>query len=293
MRRVRIESLGVSLPRRWPFRTGSVGHAVAAGRRCLGASRLRPADVGVLVSAGVCRDRHVAEPAIAAYVQRRLGINVEFQGRPTLSFDLLNGGCGMLNAVQVVAALLQTGRAEAGIVVSGEANSDRRPDAASVVARSGAALLLDLAPRAGKGFGAFVFRTHEEAAGLFGTVVSLAEPRGRLLVRRAPELEEAWLGHAAAVVDEALDREGWSRERVDLVVPSQVSPGFLSRLPAAIGLPSAKVADCSRDLPDTGSTSVFLAWHRLVAERRPQTGTRVLFLAFGSGLTVGAAAYVV
>jgi 3-oxoacyl-[acyl-carrier-protein] synthase III len=66
----------------------------------------------------------------------------------------------------------------------------------------------------------------------------------------------------------------------------------LARLPGAIGVPAGKVADLTAALSDTGSASVFLAWHRLCAERPPARGTRVLFLAFGSGLTVGAATYV-
>lgn len=293
--RVRIASAGVSLPGWWQRRKGSVAHAVTAGRRCLAASQRRPSDVGVLVSAGVYRDGHVAEPAIAAYIQHRLGINVEFQGRPTLSFDLLNGGCGMLNAAQVVGAMLQSGRIEAGMVVAGEANSDRRPDAASKVPRSGAALLLELPSKddTGAGFGAFAFRTHEEDAGLFTAVVSLAVPRGRLLVRRQARLEEAWLSHAAATVDEALAKEHLARDQVDLVVPAQISAGFLARLPAAIGIPAGKVVDFTAKLPDTGSTSVVLAWHAMVARRRPAAGTRVLLLTFGSGLTVGAALYTV
>ncbi|MHB8894003.1 MAG: 3-oxoacyl-ACP synthase III family protein, partial [Candidatus Geothermincolia bacterium] len=295
--RVRIECLGASLPAWWRRRKGSVAHAVTAGRQCLAASRRLPADVGVLVSAGVYRDGHVAEPAIAAYIQRRLGVNVEFQGRETLSFDLLNGGCGMLNAVQVVGAMLQSGQAAAGMVVAGEANSDRRPDPASVIARSGAALLLELSPddaaEAGTGFGAFAFQTHDEDAELFTAVVSLAVPRGRLLIRRREGLEEAWLGHAAAAVDEVLAKEGLTRDRVDLVVPAQISAGFLQRLPAVIGVPADKLADFTATLPDTGSTSVILAWHRLCLERPPVPGTRVLFLAFGSGLTVGAATYTV
>jgi 3-oxoacyl-[acyl-carrier-protein] synthase-3 len=288
---VRIAGVGVSLPAWWRSRAGSVAHAVTAGRRSLAAARCRPSDVGVIVSAGVYRDGHVAEPAIAAYIQHRLGINVEFQGPPTLSFDLLNGGCGMLNATQVVGAMLQTGTAAAGLVVAGEANGDRRADPASLVARSGAALLLELAPGAGAGFGAFAFSTHEEEAELFTAVVSLAVPRGRLLVRRRAQLEAAWLAHAAAAVDEALAREHLTRDQIDFVVPAQISPGFLSRLPAAIGVPAARIADFSATLPDTGSTSVVLAWHRLCAAGAPRAGARVLFLAFGSGLTVGAALY--
>jgi len=291
--RVRIESAGVSLPFWWQWRKGSVAHAVTAGRRCLAASHQRSAAVGVLVSAGVYRDGHVAEPAIAAYIQHRLGINIEFQGRATLSFDLLNGGCGMLNAAQVVGAMLQSGQADAGMVVAGEANTDRRPDPASSVVRSGAALVLDLSPCAGTGFGAFAFRTHEEDADLFTAVVRLTVPRGQLVIRRQARLEEAWLAHASGAVDAALAMAGLTREHIDLVVPAQVSAGFLSRLPAAIDFAAAKVVDFTASLPDTGSTSVFIAWHRLCAERRPAAGTRVLFLVFGSGLTVGAATYTV
>jgi 3-oxoacyl-[acyl-carrier-protein] synthase-3 len=290
--RVRIESAGASLPAWWQWRKGSVAHAVTAGRRCLAASRHRPADLGVLVSAGVYRDGHVAEPAIAAYIQRRLGVNVEFQGRATLSFDLLNGGCGMLNAAQVVGAMLLSGQSAAGMVVAGEANSDRRPDPASAVARSGAALVLDVSP-GGAGFGAFEFQTHEQDAALFSAVVSLAAPRGRLFVRRQSRLEEAWLGHASGAVEAVLAKDGLTRDQIDLVVPAQVSTGFLSRLPAAIDVPATKVIDFTASLPDTGSTSVFIAWHRLCGERRPVAGTRVLLLVFGSGLTVGAAIYTV
>jgi len=293
VRRVRIASAGVSLPVWWQWRKGSVAHAVRAGRRCLAVSCHQPADVGVLVSAGVYRDGHVAEPAIAAYIQHRLGINIEFQGRATLSFDLLNGGCGMLNAAQVVGAMLQSGRIAAGMVVAGEANSDRRPDSASTIARSGAALLLDLSPDAGTGFGAFAFRTRVEDAELFTALVSLAQPRGRLLIRRQARLEAAWLAQAAAAVDEVLAKEGLTRDRIGLVVPAQISAGFLSRLPDAIGIPAATVVDFTTLLPDTGSTSVFLAWRRLCIKRPPVAGTRVLFLVFGSGLTVGAAIYTV
>ena len=45
----------------------------------------------------------LGESDTAAYIQHRLGINIEFQGRRTLAFDLLNGGCGMLNGVHVLA----------------------------------------------------------------------------------------------------------------------------------------------------------------------------------------------
>jgi 3-oxoacyl-[acyl-carrier-protein] synthase III len=44
-------------------------------------------------------------------------------------------------------------------------------------------------------------------------------------------------------------------------------------------------------LPDTHSTSLFLAVHEVLTTRSPARGTRGLLLCFGAGLTVGAATY--
>ena len=290
-RRCRLESLGVSLPRRGLFRWGSVRHAVEAGKRCLAASHYHPNDVAVLVNTGVHRDGHTCEPAIACYIQHGLDINIEFQGRRTLAFDLLNGGCGMLNALQVLTALLTAGDAQVGMAVASEANSDRQPDPAYTYPSTGAAVLLDLAPRRDQGFGAFVFHTHEEHADLYRSVVSLAVARGRIRIERKAGLEEAWLSSANAVVEEALEKEKLKREDVDLVVPSQISPGFLAKLPEKIGFAKEKVADCSGELADTLTTSVFLALHKAREAGKLAEGKRALLLAFGSGITVGATTY--
>ena len=291
MRRARIESLGVSPPRRGILRWGALKHTVEAGKRCLAASKYRPADVRVLVNAGVHRDGHVCEPAIACYVQHALDINVDFHGRRTLSFDLLNGNVGMLSAAHVVSAQMLAGEVAVGMVVAGEANSDRRPDAESTIPASGAAMLLDLSPTSGTGFGAFAFDTREERADLYTSVVSLKEPHGKLLIRRRAELEEAWLEGAAAAATEALGRDGLTPADVDLVVPAQISPGFLSRLPAVLGIPREKVADFTATLPDTLTTSFVLALDRARSEGTLGPGKRALLLAFGSGVTVGAATY--
>jgi 3-oxoacyl-[acyl-carrier-protein] synthase-3 len=290
-RRVRIAGIGASLPDFRLRRRGSVARAVEAGRRCLAAAGRRPAEVGLLIHAGVTRDHHVCEPANAAYIQRRLGINVEFQGARTLSFDLVNGGCGMLDAAHVLCALLQEGTLRAGMVTASEGNADWRAKGDRPCPDSGAAILLELSPRPGTGFGSFAFLTRSEYADMDEMVVSLAEARGRLLARRDPGVEDRWLEMAGPVVDDVLSRDGLNRGQVDRVVPAQISAGFLARLPEAIGIPAERVADFSSRLPDTLSTSVFLALHRELALRPPLPGQTMLLLAFGSGLTVAAATY--
>jgi 3-oxoacyl-[acyl-carrier-protein] synthase III len=291
MRHCRIESLGISLPRRYFRRWGSIRHAVEAGRQCLKASRHRKADVGLLINAGVHRDQHICEPAMAVFIQHRLGINIEFQNRSTMAFDLLNGGCGMLDAAQAVTVLLQTGEIEAGLVVASEANSDRHPEPSFVYPASGAALLLDISPWRGRGFGEFTFHTREEYADWYTSQVSLVEKRGRIVLKRRAELEDIYLSMVGAVVEDVLTRDYLNREEIDFVVPAQISADFLKRLPAAIGFSGDKVVNLSDRLPDTLSTSLFLALKRTMADRRPIPGQKALLLAFGSGITVAAATY--
>ena len=291
MRHCRIESLGISLPRRHFPRWGSIRHAVEAGRQCLKASQHRKEAVGLVVNAGVHRDRHICEPAMAVFIQHRLGINIEFQKRSTLAFDLLNGGCGMLDAAQVVSSLLQGGEIAAGLVVASETNPDRHPDPRFAYPASGAALLLDLSPWRGSGFGAFSFHTRDDYADLYTSLVSLAEKRGRIVMQRQAELEDIYLSMAGAVVEDVLTRDGLRRQEIDFVVPAQISAGFLTRLPAASGFPGNKIVNLAERLPDTLSTSLFLAWKLALAGRRPLPGQKALLLACGSGVTVAAATY--
>ena len=290
-RRLRIAGIGASLPGWRLLGRGSLARAVEAGRRCLAAANRRPAEVGLLVHAGVTRDGHVCEPANAANIQHGLGINCEFQGARTLSFDLANGGCGMLDAVHVICALLQEGSPRCGMVTASEGNADWRAKGDRPCPDSGAAVLLELSPDPGAGFGSFAFLTRGENADMVETVVSLAEARGRLRLRRDPGVEDRWLEMAGPVVDQVLSRAGLERGQIERVIPAQVSAGFLARLPQAIGIPAGRIADFSGSLPDTLSTSLFLAWQRELALRPPSAGRTLLLLAFGSGLTVAAATY--
>jgi 3-oxoacyl-[acyl-carrier-protein] synthase III len=285
--RVRMESLGVS----WPRRGGSLKHAVRAGRACLEGSCHAPHDVGVLINAGVYRDKHYAEPAFACFIQDKLGINVEFQGRQTLSFDLQNGGCGLLSAVHVTATMIQAGSARVGMAIASETNADRRPDPSWQIQPSGAALLLDLSPDTGRGFGAFAFRTDDAELERYRSSVILDRKHGRLVLRKGEGLEQIWLRQAREVFEALLDAEGLTREEIDLVIPAQISPAFVAALPETLGVPADRVEDRTAELADTLTTSWALTLSRAQERGALEPGRRVAILAFGSGMTAGGAVY--
>ncbi|HLO26006.1 MAG TPA: 3-oxoacyl-ACP synthase III, partial [Geobacteraceae bacterium] len=87
--------------------------AIAAGKKTLAATGISPADIGVLIYAGVCREQF--EPATACRVAAGLGIT----GNATV-FDLSNACLGVLNGILEVANRIELGQVRAGLVVSCE-----------------------------------------------------------------------------------------------------------------------------------------------------------------------------
>lgn len=291
MPRCRIESLGVSLPRRGMMKVGSLEHAVRAGRQALQGSCYNPADMAVLINAGVYRDRHYAEPAFACFIQDKLDINVEFQGRQTLAFDLLNGGCGMLNAAQVMSDMILSRTVEVGIIVASEANADRHPDPSYRYPASGAAAVLDVSPQSQQGFGDFVFTTLVEHQDLYGSVVCLAAAGGKLLLRQEAALEQAYLEATASAWNMLLERSGLEATAVDWILPSQISSRFIRQLASTIDVDPARCVDVTERHGDTLTTSWLLAMHDAFERKVIAPGSTGVILCCGSGVTAGAAVY--
>jgi 3-oxoacyl-[acyl-carrier-protein] synthase-3 len=291
MARCRLESIGVSKPRDTLFKMGSLQHAVVAGQAAFASSRCLPEDIDVLINTGVYRDKHYAEPAFACFIQKELDINVEFRGRQVLAFDVLNGGCGMLNGIDVVTTMMAAGAVEVAMVVASETNADKRPDPSYAYSSSGAALILDVSPISDEGFGNIVIRTFDQFWELNSSVVSLAQKNGQLLIRKDAELQRAYQESIPSVWQELLTQEGLQAEEVDLVLPSQVSPDFVGLLPELLGVKRERVVDISNTHGDTLTTSPFLAYAHAKEQGLVERGATIVFLAVGSGVTVGAGAY--
>ena len=64
----------------------------------------RQADVDMLINAGIYREDNMGEPALAALIQEDIGANrgqPPIGGHGTFSFDLMNGTCGVISAIQL------------------------------------------------------------------------------------------------------------------------------------------------------------------------------------------------
>lgn len=289
MLRSRIESVGVSPPRNGPLKRGSLAHAAQAGSKCLASSRYLPIDVEMMINAGVHRDQHYAEPAFACYIQNKLAINVEFQRRQTASFDLQNGDSGMLNAMHVLAVMIETGSIRTGLAIASEVNTDRDPDPGSGINASGAAVMMEASALSGRGFSTFHFETFDAYRDMRRSWVDLRVPKGRLMTRSDDDFDLTSLELLPGVWKELLEREGTGPDGIDLVIPSQLSARFLEGLPGALGVPPDTIVDVHALYGDTRTTSPILALERALRDGRAKPGTRAAIVTVGSGITIGGA----
>jgi len=124
------------------------GLADAAARHCLALAGCAPGDVDMLINVGMYREDSLGEPALAALIQQDIGATPSRRpGWPagqagTFSFDLLNGACGALTAIQIESGLLTSGVIRLGAVVSSDVQPDVKEPRAAFLRPAGGALLL-------------------------------------------------------------------------------------------------------------------------------------------------------
>ncbi len=278
-----------------PEIASALTHATAASRACLETAGLGPDEIDLLIHVGIYRDDNLTEPGIAALIQRELGISLDYVAHPkaAFSFDLMNGACGFLNAVQVASAFLALGETRKVLIVSSDAHPSKRVAHGFPIRALGAAVLLGHDDHPGRGFGPVTtYDAARDSAGSEGYLaIGDSGHRGRecLTLRRDPDYEERVLdllvtsirGHAAS-------------HQIDLsqtlFVTSRISLGFADRLATALGVAARSVVTA----PGHGephSSALALGYHRALAERRLGDHVEVLFAVAGAGLTSACAVY--
>ncbi len=266
----------------------SVGQAAGAARDALAGAGCRPEQVDALINVGVYRDANLVEPAVAALIQQAAGIGLDYRRGdvPCLSFDLMNGACGVVNAVGVAASLLADLPSGHVVVVSGDAHPSGQADAEFAFEPVGAA---------------FVLENYADAAGFGGVHVSagdvLPDPQGyvklsamgaegrssltvELLVGTAELVE-----HAAIAARDALTADGLDAAQVVLLC-GKPTPDFADELAAQLGVGAVVTDDFAGDAHTSALTAAFVAARDAGLADRP-----LLFVAADGGPTAAAVTY--
>jgi 3-oxoacyl-[acyl-carrier-protein] synthase-3 len=279
-----------------PSIKSSVAHAGRASRDCIQAAGISPSEVGVLINVGVYRDANMAEPAMAAMIQKEAGINPDYMrgGLASTSFDLMNGACGALNAVQVAGALLATGTTKHVLIVSSDAHPSNKPVAGFPYATMGGAMLLGLSSDEGavaRGFGPLRTASNKDGnPGVEGYVPWMQGAREAVSVDVHSDFEPRALALATQIA-----REYAASEKVDLgrtlLVSSHPTPGFAAALGKNLGVAADAVVTPEGLEGDPHTSALTWGYHKAKGAGLDARFDAVLFVAVGAGLTAACAVY--
>jgi 3-oxoacyl-[acyl-carrier-protein] synthase-3 len=273
---------------------GAIALARSAARSCLASAGVVGADVDILIYVGVYRDDNIVEPAIAALVQRDIGMSLDFAKTSVagFSFDLLNSGCGIVNAMQVASAYLHGGAVRRVLLVSSDAHPSGRAAPDFPFAAVGGALLLEhdadaTAPR----FGRLQVRDGDDgdgvgpgSEGFLSFATAGTNGRDHITVVRDGDYEPRALALLSSSILEYAAAEGLRLDET-LIVTSCLSPGFGERVAAAVGVAADRVLSATGVDRDPLSSALTLAWDQAARGGRLHGREPILFAAVGGGLT--------
>ena len=274
------------------FSRGSVDLQAKAAGACLKQVGVDPKQVGLLINTGVYRDRHTVEPAMSSFIQQKIGANGDGGGTGTFSFDLTNGGCGMLTGIMVADGFLCSGLTAHGLVVAGDAEPVQGLSVGYDFVPVAAAVLLTPGEE-NEGFVAF--KTETETAYLdsfHGRMEWTGEKKKQnwLILRSGPSFAEECAVCGVCALERFLPEIGLSLGEIDLLLTSQSPAGVAAAIGGRTGL-SDKIVDLAGTYGHIHTAGVGMALQSAMADGRFGRARNILFLTVGAGITTSLAFY--
>lgn len=264
--------------------------ATVAGAHALAAAGLEGSDIDMLIVATCSPDRLI--PSAASYVHRDLGLG-------TASSMDLNAACtGFIYGLSLVSSMIQAGAIDRAMVIGAEKLS-----AYVNLAHRQTGVLF------GDGAGAVVVEATDEDEGVLSMSISsdgqlcdllsvtatgtsyveydIVDPtilmEGREVFRHAVTR----MGEAA---EQAVTEAGLELDDVDLLIPHQANVRIIDATARRMQLPAEKVYVNIASYGNTSAATIPIALTEALEEGKVRPGANLVFVAFGGGLTWGAAA---
>ena len=269
--------------------------AAAAGEAALAASGVDRADIGALLNTSVCRDH--LEPSTASIAHGLMGLSSE-----AVNFDVGNACLGFVNGMNLVAAMIERGEIEHGLIVNAETSrftmestverlaadtcDERmfREQFATLTIGSGAvAMVLSRADGAATGhrFLGGLSRASTQHANLCtGDIHEMkTDTKGLLL---------AGLELAGHVWKDALTSFEWDPQSIDTYVLHQVSKVHTRAVCDTLGLEIDRFPLIYPYFGNIGPAGVPTLLSKSVENGTVTPGSRVMLLGVGSGINAAA-----
>ncbi|OBH49844.1 3-oxoacyl-ACP synthase [Mycobacterium mantenii] len=286
-----IDRVAIAYPR-WLGRRSALHLAVTAGKDCLQRAGCDPGELDLVVNAGIYRDRNLGEPALAALIQDDIGANPEDPhtgAHGTFSFDIANGACGVLTALQIVDGFLRSRAVRLALVVASDADPGHGMSEHFPFSAAGAALLCRWTDE-DYGLSPVSWSNAEEPMGdgqSFTATVGFADSRNVLRFGQSGDMDERFLVAAVSAVCACLEAQSTRLADVDVIVAAPARHEYRTLLSDRLGVPVDKIIVADDQNMHTAALAAAFGQR---AETLP-VGARVLFVVAGAGTTGGAALY--
>jgi 3-oxoacyl-[acyl-carrier-protein] synthase-3 len=297
----KIGSTGVALGGGM-FNKKSLNLVVKAARESIDSLGVDPDDIGLLVNTGIFRDKNISEPSNASFIQRKIGANPLFDGeRSTFSFDILNGGCGLITGMQLIDTFISSGQIDKGIVVTSDANPDPGLTKGFDYKPAAAAIILE-GSDGDSVFRAFRSYTYPEYKNDFDASISFEDrsgkkgggkPKGRniLDIVESEKYAENCVKCASKSLEVFLSEMKLSMKDIDLIIPSQSPEGFIDGIIKKTKIDSSRIIDVSGAVGKIHTAGPGIALKKAMDDGSFSRAERIIFLAVGAGITVSIALY--
>jgi 3-oxoacyl-[acyl-carrier-protein] synthase III len=273
----------------WRSRRSALQLAVTAAKGCLVNAGTAPSDLDLLINAGIYRDRNLGEPALAAIIQDDIGANPEDphnDAHGTFSFDIANGACGVLTALQIADGFLRSHTISRALVVASDANPGRGASERFPFSPVGAALLCEWSDQ-NDGLGQVHWVNHPDDGENFRATIEFDMFRNVLRFRESTEMATELAAAGAQAARDCLDEAALDLSDIPVIISAPPDRRFRVELAARLGVPVGRVAVATDKRMHTASLMAALERE---TERMP-AGTPVLLVAAGAGIVAGAALY--
>lgn len=273
----------------WRNRHRALHLAVAAAKSCLRKGGHDPDDLDLLINVGIYRDKNLAEPALAALIQQDVGANPENphdDGHGTFSFDIANGTCGVLTALQIVDGFLRSHAISRALVVASDADPGRGMSEHFPFSPAGAALMCHWTDD-DYGLGRVHWANVPDGGENFRATVGFEDARNVLRFTASAAMDEQFAAAGAQVARSCLKEASLEPSDVDLIVAAPARHGYRAALARHLEVPAERITVADDERMHTAS--LVAALQR--GSGRISRDTRVLLVAAGAGVTAGAALY--
>jgi 3-oxoacyl-[acyl-carrier-protein] synthase-3 len=297
----RIKMVSVARPGIAFHHVNSINLSARAARQCLKDAGIDPLTIGFLVNTGIYRHKNTGEPAIAALIQKKIAAcnpvnNDPGQSTSTFSFDINNGGCGLLTGIEIINLALCDNEITYGMLVTGDSEPFHGLSENFNIHPAAAALILEKSHNS-NGFSLFRTYTFPEYSNEFVSRTFYNDlgwfSKGKTILNI--KQKESWLENCVNCSVKSLfnflDESGMSINETDLIIPSQNPSGFTGMLKKRLGLSDnfIEVEKDSKMIYHTAGPA--FALKKVWDDKRFRDAKNIVFLTVGSGINVSLALY--